>query len=182
MNHWFKQQSIQELVRYNKYLLISTAIISVLALLLGIALINKEERWLLIPAIEPERRMIVSSNIFHESYLKEWAIFVMKGLFITSPEEVERQVADMKVISSSGAELEKFFAEHLQFVKGSNVTTVFFPKSSTVTAEGVLIKGTFRYWFGGSDRQIAAEKSYLLSYKRGANKLLLLTNIREKEE
>lgn len=51
MNHWFKQQSIQELVRYNKYLLISTAIISVLALLLGIALINKEERWLLIPAI-----------------------------------------------------------------------------------------------------------------------------------
>jgi len=91
-------------------------------------------------------------------------------------------VADMKVISSSGAELEKFFAEHLQFVKGSNVTTVFFPKSSKIIAEGVLIKGTFRYWFGGSDRQIAAEKSYLLSYKRGANKLLLLTNIREKEE
>ena len=182
MNHRFKLQSIQELVKYNRYLLISTAIISVLALLLGIALLNREERWVLIPAVEPERRMIVSSQIFHETYLKEWAIFVMKGLFITSPEEVERQVADMQVVSSSTPELDKFYREHLQFVRGSNVSSAFFPKSTKVTPEGVLIKGTFRYWFGGSDKNIAADKTYLLSYKRGANQLLLLTNVKEEKE
>ncbi|KJV55643.1 putative conjugative transfer protein [Orientia chuto str. Dubai] len=34
--------------------------------------ITKEEKWLLIPAIEPNRKMVVSSNSYHETYLKEW--------------------------------------------------------------------------------------------------------------
>ena len=52
----------------------------------------------------------------------------MKGLFTTSPEEVERQIADMQVVSSSTEQLDKIFQEHLQFVKGSNVSSVFLLK------------------------------------------------------
>ncbi|KJV74858.1 conjugal transfer protein TraE [Orientia tsutsugamushi] len=54
-----------------------------------IATITKEEKWLLIPAMEPDRKMTVSSKNYHETYLKEVAIFVMKGLFTTSPNKVE---------------------------------------------------------------------------------------------
>ncbi|KJV97092.1 putative conjugative transfer protein TraE [Orientia tsutsugamushi str. UT76] len=62
-----------------------------------IATITKEEKWLLIPAMEPDRKMTVSSKNYHKTYLKEWAIFMMKGLLTTSPNEVERQIADMKL-------------------------------------------------------------------------------------
>ncbi|KJW04489.1 traE family protein [Orientia tsutsugamushi str. Sido] len=92
------------------------------------AAITKEEKWLLIPAMEPDRKMTVSSKSYHETYLKEWAIYVMKLLFTTCPNEVERQIADMKVVSSNTESLNKFFHDHLQFVKGSNVSSVFFSK------------------------------------------------------
>ncbi|MFW0054313.1 MAG: hypothetical protein AB8W32_13410 [Arsenophonus endosymbiont of Dermacentor nuttalli] len=67
---------------------------------------------------------------YHETYLKEWAVFIMKELFTTAPEEVERQIADMKVVSSNTEQLDKFFKEHLDFVKGSNISSVFLPKKS----------------------------------------------------
>ncbi|KJV54894.1 putative conjugative transfer protein TraE [Orientia chuto str. Dubai] len=41
---------------------------------------------------------------------------------------MERQIADMKVVSSDTEVLNKFFQNHVQFVKGSNVSSVFFPK------------------------------------------------------
>ncbi|KJV87496.1 putative conjugative transfer protein [Orientia tsutsugamushi str. UT76] len=53
---------------------------------------------------------------------------MMKFLFATSPNEVERQIADMKVVFSNTESLNKFFHDHLQFVKGSNVSSVFFSK------------------------------------------------------
>ncbi|KJW03728.1 traE family protein [Orientia tsutsugamushi str. Sido] len=85
--------------------------------------------------MEPDRKMTVSSKNYHETYLKEWAIYVTKLLFTTSPNEVERQIADMKVASSNTESLNKFFHDHLQFVKGSNVSSVFFPKKVEVINE-----------------------------------------------
>nr|WP_196758107.1 conjugal transfer protein TraE [Orientia tsutsugamushi] len=52
----------------------------------------------------------------------------MKSLFITSPNEVKREIRDMKVVSSNTESLNKFFHDHLQFVKGLNVPSVFFSK------------------------------------------------------
>ncbi|KJV75175.1 conjugal transfer protein TraE [Orientia tsutsugamushi] len=79
--------------------------------------------------------MTISSKNYHETYLKEWAIYVTKLLFTTSPNDVERQIADMKVASSNTESLNKFFHDHLQFVKGSNVSSVFFPKNVEVINE-----------------------------------------------
>ncbi|KJV70918.1 conjugal transfer protein TraE [Orientia tsutsugamushi] len=58
-----------------------------------------------------------------------------KLLFTTSLNEVERQIADMKVVFSNTESLNKFFHNHLQFVKGSNVSSVFFPKNVEVINE-----------------------------------------------
>ncbi|SPM45101.1 conjugal transfer protein TraE [Orientia tsutsugamushi] len=90
MNHLFKQNAIQELVKYNKCLLSVTTLLAAANIIAIMATITKEEKLLLIPAIEPDRKMTISSKHYHETYLKEWAIFVMKGLFTTSPNEVER--------------------------------------------------------------------------------------------
>lgn len=182
MKHWFKQEAIQDLVKYNRILLMVTCFLGLSTLLMTIVLINKDEKWVLIPSVDVERKMTVSSNMFHESYLKEWAEYVMKELFYTSPERVEGQVANIKIISKSNVHLEKFFKEHLQFVQGSNVSCAFFPKAYKLGKEGVLVKGAFRYWFGGSDKQVVSEKIYLLSYERGIRGVLLLTGLQEREE
>ncbi|SPR15371.1 conjugal transfer protein TraE [Orientia tsutsugamushi] len=97
MNHLFKQNAIQELVKYNKFLLSVTILLAAANIIAIMAAITKEEKWLLIPAMEPDRKMTVSSKNYHETYLKKWAIFMMKGLLTTSPNEVERQIADMKL-------------------------------------------------------------------------------------
>ncbi|SPR12767.1 conjugative transfer protein [Orientia tsutsugamushi] len=93
MNHLFKQNAIQELVKYNKCLLSVTILLAAANIIAIMAAITKEEKWLLIPAMEPDRKMMVSSKNYHETYLKEWAIYVTKLLFTTSPNEVERQIS-----------------------------------------------------------------------------------------
>ena len=181
MDYLFRKATIREFVKYNKGLLLITMLLALSNIITIVTLVNKEERWLLIPAIEPDRRMIISSRNYNETYLKEWAIFVAKGLFTTSPEEVERQVADMKVVSSNTKQLDEFFAQHLEFVKGSNVSSVFFPKMVEVVKDGVLISGTLRYWFANG-KDVALDKQYLLTYKRAANYLLLLSGIQDRSK
>nr|WP_252831473.1 hypothetical protein [Orientia tsutsugamushi] len=44
--------------------------------------------------------------------------------------------------------------------------------------DGVLISGTLRYWFSDS-KDIAVDKTYLLTYKQTPNYLLLLTGVKE---
>lgn len=85
MKHSIKAASIQELVKYNKYLLITCVILAISTFISLIAVISKEERWVLVPALETERKMSISSQGYHETYLSEWATFVMKNLFTTSP-------------------------------------------------------------------------------------------------
>nr|WP_284524801.1 TraE/TraK family type IV conjugative transfer system protein [Orientia tsutsugamushi] len=83
---------------------------------------------MLIPAMEPDRKMMVSSKNYHETYLKEWAIYVTKLLFTTSPNEVERQIADMKVASSNTESLNKFFMIICNLLKAQMYLQSFFQK------------------------------------------------------
>lgn len=182
MKHSIKAASIQELVKYNKYLLIICLILSISTLISVIALISKEERWVLVPALETERKMSISSQGYHETYLSEWATFVMKNLFTTSPMEVERQVADLRVVSSATTSLDQFFKDHVRYVQGSQISSVFFPKKIEILDQTIRVTGTFRYWFGEDQKDVALEKSYLLSYKLGRRALLLLTNVTEEKE
>ena len=141
MKHLFKNRSIQDLIKYNRQLLLITVILACATLLAVIALVFKEESWVLIPASNPDQRISISSNIYHESYLREWAGFVMKELFSTSPLEVEAQVANLKVVSANSKQLERFFKEHLEFVINSNVSSAFFKKSIKLVENGVLVTG-----------------------------------------
>ncbi|WP_325100680.1 MULTISPECIES: TraE/TraK family type IV conjugative transfer system protein [spotted fever group] len=157
-------------------------ILAISTLISLIAVISKEERWVLVPALEPDRKMSISSQGYHQTYLSEWAIFVMRNLFTTSPMEVERQVADLRVVSSAMTELEQFFKEHIKYVQGSQISSVFFPKKIEIVDQGIRVTGTFRYWFGEDQKDVALEKSYLLQYKLGRRNLLLLTNVSEEKE
>lgn len=182
MNHQWKAASLQTLIKYNQWLLVSLVLLSVLSLSLGIAMINKEERWVLIPMTDIDRRMEVSNNQLYPSYLKNWAIHVAKEMFTTSPAEVVSQHAEIRKISITNKELSKFFAEQFQFIQGSNASSVFFVKAAVPFEGGIKVTGTLHYWFTNSPEKIALEKSYLISYKEVGKGLILLSNIEEFKE
>ncbi len=179
MDHFFKSTSIKKIVQYNKLLLASLLLSLSAVLVLTLMVTNKEERWLLIPAIDVDRKMNITNRFYHSNYLCEWARFTVKEIFTTSPDEFDRQIASIRRISSSNKDLEDFFDKQSHFVKGNRVSSVFYFKEAEQVTSGILVHGTIHYWFGDSDINIAQEKCYLVSYKVTNNGLLLLTNIKE---
>ena len=180
MNHRWKLASLQEVVKYNRWLLVSVVVLSILSLILTVSLLNKEEKWVIFPSDNIENKIEVSNTKLYPSYLKAWAKSIARAVFTTSPDEVLDQHMDIRKISSSNKELKEFFAKQLAFVQGSNASSVFYVKETKLVTSGVLVTGTLHYWFAGSNEKVALEKSYLLSYKEAAKGLVLLTNIEEK--
>jgi|JI8StandDraft_1071087.scaffolds.fasta_scaffold23339_3 conjugal transfer pilus assembly protein TraE len=181
MRHILKQQSIVSIARYNRWLLFICGLLALAVLVLVLAVMNKEERWLLIPAIDTERRMNISSSRFHESYLREWTRGIVKTLYTVSDNDVEEQIAEIRMLSASSKSLDNFFRKHKEFVKGSRITSSFAFKEAVMEGDNIRVNGTFSYWFSGSPNRIAVEKSLLLSYVRKSNGLCLLTDIVEEE-
>jgi conjugal transfer pilus assembly protein TraE len=188
MNHLFKQQSIQELVQYNRWLLAFSGLLTLAVFILSVLLFSKDERWILIPATSPDQRLELSSKGFGETYLKAWASYVMQTLMTTSNDTIDTQIDEIKVISNNSEALTDFLEKHRSFVKGSNIQSVFFPKKITVgqsltdpsqLTDVVVVSGLFRYWLGTSEQVVSLEKTYRLTYKRGPNDVLLLKNVEE---
>jgi conjugal transfer pilus assembly protein TraE len=182
MNHQWKNSSLQDLVKYNKWLLACLVTVSFLALILGITVVNKEDRWVIIASNDIDNRVEISNKELYPSYLKSWAIDIARKIFITSPEEVVNQHAEIRKIAASTKELSQFFTDQLQFVKGNNASSVFYAKSAVPVRGAVIVRGTLHYWFGDSPEKIALEKSYIISYKKAARGLILLSNIEENNE
>ena len=101
MNHKWKNAALQDLIKYNRYLLLILVILSFLCLILGIGLLNKEDKWIVFPSNNINNKMEISSTKLYASYLKPWAIDIAKEVFTTSPDEVEEQHARIMTISSS---------------------------------------------------------------------------------
>lgn len=179
MRHLFKKQALKDLIKYNQWLLTACVCLSITTGLLSLNALISCERWVLVPAVNPERRLHFSSQGYAKTYLKEWATYVMQTLMTTSHDTVEAQVEELKVISSNSTALNQFFKKHTEFVKGSNITSVFFPKSVIFEETAVLVSGLFRYWLGSSEKVISQEKTYRLTYKRGTSDILLLKNVKE---
>lgn len=178
MNHIFKQQALRDLIKYNQWLLGICGLLSVTTLCLSFHACNSHEQWVLIPASSPDKRMHISSKGYSETYLTEWAYYVMQTLMTTSNDTVAAQIAELKVISSNSDALNDFFKKHQSFVTGSNIQSVFFPKGVKIEKNAVLVSGLFRYWLGSSEKVISQEKTYRITYKRGPRDILLLKNIK----
>ncbi|MDC0864376.1 TraE/TraK family type IV conjugative transfer system protein [Rickettsiaceae bacterium] len=179
MNHKWKTSSLSEVMRYNKWLLAAVVLLSLLCLMLGYACTSREEKRILIPCNDTDRRMEVSNQKLYPSYLQNWASYIARELFTTSPEDVEAQHAGIRKISDGSSELTKFFSNQLSFIQGNRASSVFFIKDANSIPGGARVNGTLHYWFGDSGEKISLEKSYLIFYKEGIRGLVLLTKIEE---
>ena len=179
MNQKWKKASMQELVRYNGYLLASLVCISIVCVMLCIKAFDREHRYVLIPMSNIEKHMEVSDKRLYPSYLAEWAKDISSMLFTTSPELVASQLAEVRKVSASNIALEKFLKSQQQFVQGSATSCVFYPKKTESVEGGVIVDGTFHYWFGGKNEKVSLEKRYLLSYEEAGRGLILLSGVEE---
>lgn len=179
MKQLFKQESMKEIVRYNQRLLIICVLLAVTSLLLAFKTFTSSETWVLVPAVSPDKRMTVSSKGYSKIYLQEWATYIMQTLMTTSSHTIDAQVSELKVISGNSHDIARFLSKHIEFVKGSNIQSVFFPKKVEFQKNAVLVSGLFKYWLGSSEKPISQEKTYRLTYKRGPKNILLLNNVTE---
>jgi conjugal transfer pilus assembly protein TraE len=179
MNNLFKQQALKDVVKYNNRLLVCCILTSFVALILSIKVLTAEEKLVLIPTHDVDKRIVISSKGYTKLYLQEWAYHVMQTLMTASSDTVDRQVEELKLISANSQELHATFKKHIDFMKGSNVQSVFFPKGAEFEETAVVVSGMFRYWLGSSEKCISQEKSYRLRYKRGPNEIILLKSVEE---
>ncbi len=177
----FRTQSIRDLVRYNRALLLCCVGLSTVSALLCIRQLTSDERIILVPMHNTTAPFPLSSKGYTEPYLKEWALYIMQALMTTSHETVDRQIAELKEFTSPNIDLDTFCDQHAQFIKGSRIEMVFFPKKATVQDDqhSVEVRGTFRYWMGSKDHPVSQEKSYRLHYKRGLRDIIFLTSVEE---
>jgi conjugal transfer pilus assembly protein TraE len=58
--------------------------------------------------MDVHKMTLVSNAKLYPSYLKSWAVYIAKELFTTSPEEIEKQQAEIQKISAS-SRVKSFF-------------------------------------------------------------------------
>lgn len=179
MKETWKRASMQELIRYNYYLVVALVCMSIVSVMLCVKSFFAEQRYLLIPTSNIEKRMEVSDRKLYPSYLGEWAKDISTMMFTTTPDTVVRQMADVRKVSVSNMVLEGFLEQQQQFVQGSGVSCVFYPKATQAVEGGVIVEGTFHYWFGGKSEKVSMEKKYLLSYEDSGRGLVLLSGVEE---
>ena len=71
MKQLFKQQALKDLMQYNRWLLIITAVLAATSTLLTLKVVNQQERWVMIPMNDTSKRLVVSSKGYSEVYLRE---------------------------------------------------------------------------------------------------------------
>lgn len=181
MNHLFKIKTSTALNLQTRILLAISGFLSVAVLLLAVEVLRSHERWVILPMSNPDHRIELSTKGYGKSYLKAWGMQVMETLLTTTKETVKKQVAELEAVSAKNSlKLSYFFKEHIRFIEGSDVESVFFPKEVKALEEGRLeITGQFRYWMGQDKETISISKTYHLRYKIGPRGVLLLTNIKE---
>lgn len=179
MIHAWKTSSVGEVIKYNKALLLICGILSVVCLLLAFSNSSQEEKWVIIPSNDINNKYEISNRALYPSYLKEWGGYIARELFTISPRDVENKHAEIRKLSLPNKELSAFFAKELEFVVQNRSSSVFFVKKVIPTEGAVLVTGTLHYWFAGSSKKIAVEKSYKISYQQMARGLVLLSNVEE---
>lgn len=175
-----KQQNLGLMNKQSKALLGVSGLLACSTLVLSSALLTKEEKWVVLPMASPDKRIELSSKGYGQVYLNTWASHVLETLLTCSKDTVEKQIEELRAISSrSSTVLESYFQKHIDFIKGSHISSVFFPKSTKVEGNAVTIRGLYRYWLGDEDKSHSLEKSYRLHYRQGARDVLLLDSIEE---
>lgn len=157
-----------------------------LCILLCIRLLTADTHMILVPQYRHTKTLSLSTSNFSEIYIKEWAEGVLLHILTLSPETVDDRIQDVARITAASFQghLKEQLQEEASRIKRDGVSTVFYPKQTTVniSAKTVHVEGQFHTWFGRDAQPVVQNKIWVLQWKQGPQNVILLKNFYEEKQ
>ena len=185
MQQVLKQHNLTQLNKQHKLLIGANVALAMSTLTLGYMLTQKEDKWVVLPMSSPEQHITLTSKGYSTAYLDTWARHLLQTLLTCSQDTVDAQLEELRAISASSSNkentLEHYFKAHGDFIKGSHISSCFFPKEikPMPSLNQVKVLGNFKYWLGGESNSHSIDKQYIIHYKAGPRGVILLSKIEE---
>lgn len=145
-------------------------------------LMNREEKYILVPMYDINHRAEISNYEFSESYLVDWADSLIHMLFTANPESVDKRIKDVMILSTgSFGALKKDMDAWSEKIKKDRISTAFYPKSFDVFKQKneVVVCGRLLSYYGTDRQPVVEEKQYLLTYEQAGRGVILLKSLKE---
>lgn len=157
-----------------------------LCILLCIRLLTADTHIILVPQYRQTKSLELSTSSFSELYIKEWAEGILLHILTLSPETVDGRIQDVARITASGfqGQLKEQLQEEASRIKRDGVSTVFYPKQTTVNTQTktIHVEGQFHTWFGRDTQPVVQNKIWVLQWKLGPQNVILLKNLYEEKQ
>lgn len=178
MNFEFSQTSLKSVTQQRNIAYLCCTGLTLAVIILSIAVLRKEEKWILMPQFNDEHHLEVTRSKFSEQYLVDWADGIVNTIKCVNPDSIDWKVHQILKISISHGVLQKQLETEAKKIKTDRVSTAFYPSSYQVEQDKgyVIVKGKHSVWFGTDKAPILSDKIYKLSWKQVKNGAILLEN------
>jgi conjugal transfer pilus assembly protein TraE len=178
----FKSQTLQQVLQQRTFAYGVCVVLLLSNLLLVVKLFTSDEHWILIPQFDRERRVGVSKENFSQEYLVSWADSILSDLMTVNPASIEAKTRRFLAVSSEYyGSLKDKMATQAKRIKDEQISTVFYPKSFEVDHghHTVTVQGDFLTFFGQDKKPVSATKTFILSFRKGDNGVILVSGLEE---
>ena len=175
------QLSVREALRHRNFAYMVSGVLLLGNLGLTLKIWKQEEHWILIPQIETDHRLPLSSSQYSEAYVLEWADSLVRNFLTVNPQTVDRRLYELLLLAEQSSALQEYVKKEVKALKQDNVSTVFYPKEHSLNAQTqkVWVKGEHQTYFGRDKAPISREKTYVVTWKRGPRGVILLKDFYE---
>ena len=175
------QMSVREALRHRNFAYMVSGLLLMSNLGLVFKVWKQEEHWILIPQIETDHRLPLSSTHYSEAYVLEWADSLVRNFLTVNPQTVDRRLYELLLLAEQSSALQERFKKEAKALKQDNVSTVFYPKEHNLNHEThqVWVKGEHQTYFGRDKAPISREKTFVVTWKRGPRGVILLKDFYE---
>lgn len=185
MRFSLKTQETQVLLKQRTVLVGVGLCLLVANLLLVLLLVTRQERWILIPQFDTDRRMSLTESTFSESYLREWAVSICEDLLTANPHTVAlKKERFLQLAARPQGKIQESLAKMGEVIQREGAHTAFYPKSTLLNrAQNTLsVSGTFFVYLGRDHRPVVSTRTFTLQWRRGPHGVLLVEDMREERE
>lgn len=175
--------SVREALRRRNFSYVISGVLLVSNLILAVKVWRQEEHWILIPQIETDHRLSLSSSHYSDGYVLEWADSLVRNFLTVNPQTVDRRLYELLLLAEKSSFLAERLKKEAKVLKQDNVSTVFYPKEHHLNqhTRQVWVRGEHQTFFGRDKAPVSREKTYVVTWKRGPRGVILLKDFYEEQ-
>lgn len=185
MKFSLKNQETQVLLKQRVVLVGVSLCLLVANVLLVILLVTRQERWILIPQFDTDRRMSLTESTFSDSYLTEWAVSICEDLLTANPHTVTlKKERFLQVAARPQGKIQENLSKMVDAIQRDGAHTAFYPKTTRLnrSENSISVSGTFFLYLGRDHRPVVSHRTFTLRWRRGPHGVLLIEDMMEEKE